>query len=254
MNEVYLVPKDELYHYGVKGMKWGHRKNIYDVNANYYSNRASKLSARANRNRTMASMNKAAARQGNGLISKANSLNAKYYDNRANKLQKRADVNRTMASMNEAASKQRQEAKTAQTPEQIAAKRKKALKVGAAVAGTALAAYGAYKLNKFIKDENVKIARKRGEEAMRQHMEDNWLGARYANDGRVHISGKYTSGITKPVNREQAGKIQSSIHRQNMRIADEGRALSSKEIARARNDSFVKAAKNVYDDRKKRKR
>lgn len=27
MSDVYLIPKNELMHYGVKGMKWGHRKS-----------------------------------------------------------------------------------------------------------------------------------------------------------------------------------------------------------------------------------
>ena len=56
---------NELYHYGVKGMKWGHRKNVYDINASYYQKRADKLSARADRNRTMARMNENASKQRN---------------------------------------------------------------------------------------------------------------------------------------------------------------------------------------------
>lgn len=169
-NEVYLVPKDELYHYGVKGMKWGHRKNIYDVNANYYNNRAAKLTAKANRNRTMASMNRAGARAANTnrVIAAMNRSNAKYYENRANKLQAKADKNKNMARLNEAASKSRNEPKKQLTSEQQAAKRKKALKAGTAAAGVALAAYGTYKYSKYVESQTK--AMQAGRRAMEEQL------------------------------------------------------------------------------------
>lgn len=48
---------------------------------------------------------------------------------------------------------------------------KKALKIGAAVAGTALAAYGGYKLHKFINTKSNKIQREKGEKAFNKAME-----------------------------------------------------------------------------------
>ena len=109
---IYIVngQEFELQHYGVKGMKWGKRKNVYDINAAYYNKHAKKLDARANRNRVMASMNKAAADSGSGLISKVNRINANYYQKRADKLTARADKNRTMATLNAQASKRKGEA------------------------------------------------------------------------------------------------------------------------------------------------
>lgn len=254
MNEVYLVPKDELYHYGVKGMKWGHRKNIYDVNANYYNNRASKLTAKANRNRTMASMNKAAAGQSKGLISKANNLNANYYNKRADKLQAKANRNKTMASMNEAASKQRQEAKAAQTPEQIAAKRKKALKVGAAVAGTALAAYGAYKLNKFVKDENAKLMSNKGHEAALKYLNENRsssLGITTFKDGSVSVgrtvNGRFTE--TGPVGKDWGETVYNHYKEIDNLASLDANKIRSDYANKARNAKFKEAAKNVINDR-----
>ena len=86
MSDYRIIHDDELMHYGVPGMRWGHRKNVYDINANYYNKRADKLTKAANRNRTMAGMNAHAANQGNGVISKVNRINANYYNKRADKL------------------------------------------------------------------------------------------------------------------------------------------------------------------------
>ena len=102
--------KDYLAHYGVKGMRWGHRKNLYDVNASYYNRRAGKLESKAKRNRLYAGMNRAAAKRGS-VFAPAERINADYYSKRAAKLSSKADKNRAMARMNEAASKQRNEQK-----------------------------------------------------------------------------------------------------------------------------------------------
>ena len=109
----YIIKDGELYHYGVKGMKWGHRKNIYDINANYYNKRAKKLESRAQVSRTMGSMNRYAANRSSGLISKANTINANYYQKRADKLTAKANRNRLMAQMNMQASMEKGKRKAA---------------------------------------------------------------------------------------------------------------------------------------------
>lgn len=100
----------ELRHYGVKGMKWGRRKNVYDINAAYYNKRAAKLDRRAQVQRTMGSMQRAASKSSSGLLSKATAINANYYEKRAAKLTSKANKNRTMATLNAQASARKSEA------------------------------------------------------------------------------------------------------------------------------------------------
>lgn len=163
---------NELYHYGVPGMRWGHRKAQPEA----YQ--------RLGRSRTSY---KTAKKQASAQYKQAK----KDYRN---------------------------------DPEVKAIRKqkaKRALKVGAAVAGTALAAYGAYKLNKFVKDKNCQIASKKGLEYARK---------RFESETKFMVD-SYSGGMRKV-------------------SVDSGR-ISRDFANRASQDNFRTAAKNVIDYKRK---
>lgn len=127
--EYRIIYSDELYHYGVRGMRWGHRKaptslagtghralaGVYGINQRFYNRTG---------NKALASMN---AQARNSQLKKASIA-----DKRAN------------------------------TPEAKAARKaraKKAAAVGGAVAVAALAAYGGHKYSSLKKEMNTMNSR-----------------------------------------------------------------------------------------------
>lgn len=191
---LYHAADDELYHYGVKGMRWGHRKAR--PISNYFANRRQQ-------------------RADAGFVSVRQAKRAAAQQARATNKQARANVRQAKA-----------EAKANMTPEEKAAraaKRKRALKIGAAVAGTALAAYGAYKVNQYVKTKNAQIAAKAGyDRAMK------------------NFPAKISSYTDTKYGRLEYAEV----------WANEGSAArSAANFARER-DNFRTAARNVYDYRK----
>lgn len=175
---------DELYHYGVKGMKWGHRKRYPTISTG--GRRAARVAA----NQSIAS-------------------------DRARTQQMKAAYKQQLKEY-----RQTDEAKAARK-----AKTKKALKVGAAVAGTALAAYGAYKLNDYVKTKNCQIAAKNGRD---------WAEQRFRNDLQ-------SKGWEKMLEGANSGRI----------TINSGSGAAARDAAnRASRDSFRTAAKNVVDYKK----
>lgn len=129
--------ENELYHFGVKGMKWGVRRN-----------RSSFVSTSGPKR-----LPGTYASDGNGWTAKAKRLPGAIvkkdgYDKRR--------TPKGVASLTSQKSGKSKQKVTANTPEAKAARKeklKKAAKVGAAVAGTALAAYGVYKVSKAISNK-----------------------------------------------------------------------------------------------------
>ena len=151
----YIIYNGELYHHGVKGMKWGVR---------------------------------------------------------------RAKKNTVETSGRSDTSKSRREL----TPEQKAARRKKAIKIGAAAVGTALAVYGAKKIHDAIRDKNTELRIKQGFEAAKKGL----------------------NGVTKsggPLSIESSMRIEDRDARIVKRAMEAGREYAKKE-------SFVSATRNVIDN------
>lgn len=151
----------------------------------------------------------------------------------------------------------------------LSSKQKKALKIGAAVVGTALVAYGGYKINKLVREKNQNIRIKEGKakcdrmfkklDRMRTNdllngstATEKWLnprsykrnGFQYNNNGRtVTIAREYrnTNSTLKP---EQYRNIEKRIVEKTMDDA----------FNKAKNDSFITAVKNIRNDYKRNKR
>lgn len=186
---------NELYHYGVKGMRWGHRKNPTKIGL---------LGMRR--------------RQSSAYANMTNSRNA-YADVRS---QAKAQMKSAKAAYKEA---KKAERNSPEAKAERKAKAKRAMTIGASVAAAALATYGTYKLSKYInssvRSKHEAIQAKRGyEEAER--MFDIRAKAALSGPGKV----------TK------------------LSLSSNSGQAAAQARARAQNDSFRTALKNVSNYKK----
>lgn len=182
---VYVNNSNELYHYGVKGMRWGHRKATYQNTAVRTGNSAQRqayLNAKANKRAATKDFKKAYNKAYNRSIAAYSPIKKHRQANDA-----RWDDAVKKAQASNAADKAYKDAKKAyKQTDEYKAKRAKAIKVGAAVAGTALAAYGAYKVSGILKDKAVAKAYKLGDETANRWLKASVKAAK-AGDQHMHI-------------------------------------------------------------------
>ena len=133
------MDNNELYHFGVKGMRWGHRKVRGHAGPGKYATRKRQL---AGDKRDLDYLNKG-GHLSVGLTKKRQAA----YDKRDKAvLEKRIAKNEQKNNKG------------------LSTKQKKVLKIGAAAAGTMLAVYGTYKFSKWVDNQNVKLAAHTGQE------------------------------------------------------------------------------------------
>ena len=223
---VYVNNSNELYHYGVKGMRWGHRKNnptayggSITSNGKYKASngvviaKSRNAGVAAGRRFSTSLAGRALSAVGSAVMSKQQRAQLKKQQDALREYQK--------VGGDKMLRKQAQE-KYRQTDE-YKAQRAKVIKAGAVVAGTALAAYGAYKVSKILKDKASTKSYEMGKAAA-----EKWFKLGRDADN----AGKWYEGTTYAM-----------VGLETLKKADER--------TRKVKNSTVEAAKYLYNTRKR---
>lgn len=169
---------NELYHYGVRGMKWGVRRNRSNLGGNG-SFRTRRLQRAVNANNR-----------------DVKSLKSAGYNKEASAVKAVGDKNRAKLAKSQArdAARNTPEAKSARKE-----KLKKAAIIGTAVVGTVLAAYGTYKASKYLKEKAGKLSYESGKKYANEHFFNKMKDSTVSYDWRdrenynaLYLAGKRT--------------------------------------------------------------
>ncbi len=168
--------KEELYHHGVKGMRWGVRR---------YQREDGTRTALGKRRENEEGNRKSLKGDWHRFSAKIYDAHAKAYA-KSNKTM--SNISKTVADdqRKKALEADRAAAEKRANRKGLSDKQKTALKIGGAAAATAVAAYGAYKLNKVIGDKN---------QARNKHYAETIIYG--ANRSHYLKKGTYSQELTK---------------------------------------------------------
>lgn len=221
----YYYYGDTLYHHGIKGQKWGLRKyqnedgSLTPAGREHYGygqdrslsgrirdaqyRRASASANEASRNlKELRSIEKNARTNPNGINNSriSTAIRNRQIAKSEKQLREANDAKKELESIAKYKAEKRAEKEEYKNSDEYKARQekiKKAAKIGLAVAGTALAAYGAYKLSEAIKDKNRIEAGKRAAMNLYNANAPATMYARQSKlDGKVYYKMKNAYGDT----------------------------------------------------------
>lgn len=219
----YIIVNGELRHFGIKGMKWGVRR---------YQNSDGTLTA----------------------------AGKKRYDGDWDSKSHRPKSTTSKTSGSKGSSKAGNNDESEKKG--LTDKQKKALKIGAVAVGTAVAAYGAYKLKDAIKDKNFQIMAEKGKKVSEDFFNENYQnrGISVFKDGSAHVTvtKKLNNSTSKFAfkNEADARKLLTEIDMENLKLNEKSADIFKEYLDKGSNASLKEATKNVstyYTDKAKEK-